>query len=64
MSLRPLLQIADENERLRALRSAVAGSDDTVDAYVSASLRPYLLAALVGGDDAETQGPTLIVGGR
>ena len=60
MSLRPLLQIADENERLRALRSAVAGSDDTVDAYVSASLRPYLLAALVGGDDAETQGPTLI----
>ena len=50
MSLRPLLQIADENERLRALRSAVAGSDDTVDAYVSASLRPYLLAALVAGD--------------
>ena len=61
MSLRPLLQIANENERLRALRSAVAGSEGTVDAYVSASLRPYLLAALIGGDDAETSGPTLIV---
>ena len=61
MSLRALLQIANENERLRALRSAVAGSEGTVDAYVSASLRPYLLAALISGDDAETSGPTLIV---
>ena len=61
MSLRALLQIANENERLRALRSAVAGSEGTVDAYVSASLRPYLLAALIGGEDAETSGPTLIV---
>ena len=31
----------------------MTGSDDTVDAYVSASLRPYLLAALIGGEDAE-----------
>ena len=61
MSLRALLQIANENERLRALRSAVAGSEGTIDAYVSASLRPYLLAALISGDDAETSGPTLIV---
>jgi transcription-repair coupling factor (superfamily II helicase) len=61
MSLRPLLEIANEDERLRALRSAVGESGDTVDAYVSASLRPYLLAALIGGDDGATPGPTLIV---
>jgi hypothetical protein len=48
MSLRPLLEIANEDESLRALRSAVAESDGTVDAYVSASMRPYLLAALIG----------------
>ncbi len=61
MSLRPLLEIANEDERLRALRSAVAESDGTVDAYVSASMRPYLLAALIGGDDGVTPGPALIV---
>jgi transcription-repair coupling factor (superfamily II helicase) len=61
MSLRPLLEIANENERLRALRVAVAESDGTVDAYVSASLRPYLLAALIGGDEGVTPGPALIV---
>ena len=61
MSLRPLLEIANEDERLRALRSAVGGSGAAVDAYVSASLRPYLLAALIGGDDGATPGPTLIV---
>ncbi|HEY6639057.1 MAG TPA: transcription-repair coupling factor [Solirubrobacterales bacterium] len=61
MSLRPLLEIANENERLRALRSAVAESEGTVDAYVSASMRPYLLAALIGGDEDPTPGPALIV---
>jgi transcription-repair coupling factor (superfamily II helicase) len=61
MSLRPLLQIANENERLRALRSAVAETGGTVDAYVSASLRPYLLAGLVGGEAEATPGPALIV---
>jgi transcription-repair coupling factor (superfamily II helicase) len=60
MSLRPLLQIATENERLRALRSAVA-AEGTVDAYVSAAMRPYLLAALIGGDQEATPGPSLIV---
>jgi transcription-repair coupling factor (superfamily II helicase) len=60
MSLRALLQIADESERLRALRSAVAG-EGPVDAYVSASMRPYLLAALIGGDQEATPGPVLIV---
>ena len=61
MSLRPLLEIANEDERLQALRSAVGDSDGTVDAYVSASMRPYLLAALVGGEDEATPGPALIV---
>jgi transcription-repair coupling factor (superfamily II helicase) len=61
MSLRPLLEIADQNERLRALRAAVAASTDSVDVYVSASLRPYLLAALIGGEGGAAPGPALIV---
>jgi transcription-repair coupling factor (superfamily II helicase) len=40
---------------------AVAESGGTVDAYVSASMRPYLLAALIGGDAEAAPGPTLIV---
>jgi transcription-repair coupling factor (superfamily II helicase) len=61
MSLRPLLEIADQNERLRALRAALGASEGTVDAYVSASLRPYLLAALIGADEGAAPGPVLIV---
>ncbi|HEX5893435.1 MAG TPA: transcription-repair coupling factor [Solirubrobacterales bacterium] len=61
MSLRPLLEIAAENERMSALREALRSSGDTVDAYVSASLRPYLLAALIGGEAGATPGPVLIV---
>ena len=52
MTLRPLLEIAEGNERLRALREALHSSGDgTVDAYVSGSMRPYLLATLIAGDD-------------
>src|SRR5262249_52389725 len=58
MSLRPLLEIADQNEGLQALRSALAGGP--VDAYVSGSMRPYLLASLVSGEEAPT-GPVLVV---
>ena len=47
MTLRPLLRIANENERLVALRDALRAGGGMVDAYVSSSLRPYLLAALV-----------------
>src|SRR5689334_24018820 len=61
MSLRALLEIANEDERLRALRTAVAGSDGAIEAYVSASMRPYLLAALIGGEQEATAGPALIV---
>src|SRR3954447_3390781 len=62
MSLRPLLEIASENERLVALRDAVRSAEDgPVDAYVSAAMRPYLLAALIGGDDGAIPGPVLLV---
>jgi transcription-repair coupling factor (superfamily II helicase) len=61
MSLRPLLDIANEDQRLGALRSAVGGADGAVDAYVSSSMRPYLLAALIGGDADTSTGPALIV---
>jgi transcription-repair coupling factor (superfamily II helicase) len=61
MTLRPLLEIAAENERLSALRAALRSAEGTVDAYVSASLRPYLLAALIGGEDGGAPGPVLVV---
>ena len=58
MTLRPLLRIAKENERLAALHEALRAGE-TVDAYVSSSLRPYLLAALV--DEGDAPDPVLIV---
>ena len=60
MSLKSLLQIANRNERLLALREAVRSSGDAVEAYVSVSLRPYLLAALVD-DGGASDRPVLIV---
>ena len=60
MSLRPLLEIATENERVAALRSALRESGPAVDAYASAALRPFLLASLIGAGDAPA-GPVLIV---
>jgi transcription-repair coupling factor (superfamily II helicase) len=60
MTLRPLLQIATENERLSALRVALRSAQGTVDAYVSSSLRPYLLAGLVD-EEGEAPGRVLIV---
>jgi transcription-repair coupling factor (superfamily II helicase) len=62
MSLRPLLDIAAENERLRALREALAApARGPIQAYVSASLRPYLLASLADSPDGAGSGPVLIV---
>ena len=62
MSLRPLLEIAAGNERLRALRGALPEPGGAaIDAYVSASLRPYLLAALIDSGNGEVPGPVLIV---
>jgi transcription-repair coupling factor (superfamily II helicase) len=56
MSLRPLLEIAESNERLLALRRSL--DEGGVEAYVSSSLRPYLLASLIDGVEA---GPVLLV---
>ena len=62
MELRPLLEIGTESDRLRSLASALAErGDDAVDAYVSASLRPFLLASLVEFPDGPGSGPVLIV---
>ena len=61
MSLRPLLEIAAENERLRALSAALDTGDETVEAYASAAVRPYLLAALIESPDGIGSRPVLIV---
>jgi transcription-repair coupling factor (superfamily II helicase) len=61
MKLRPLLDIATENASLGSLRDALAASEATVEAYVSASLRPYVLAALVEAPEGPGAGPVLIV---
>ncbi|MGH2955956.1 MAG: transcription-repair coupling factor, partial [Solirubrobacterales bacterium] len=62
MSLRPLLQIATESDSLRSLRDALGERGEApVDAYVSAALRPYLLASLLELPDGPGSGPALIV---
>ncbi len=61
MSLRPLLEIAAENERLTALNAALGAGDGPVEAYASAALRPYLLASLIDHPDGVGGRPVLIV---
>ena len=65
MSLSPLLQIAADHERFAALAAsarASAGPDgEPTTALVSTTLRPYLLAALVGPQGALADRPALIV---
>src|SRR4029079_4396521 len=56
MSLRPLLTYAHEDASFEAL--ADAARSEPQRAFVSASLRPYLLAALV---DADPSRPALVV---
>jgi transcription-repair coupling factor (superfamily II helicase) len=62
MSLRQLLTYAHENPEVRELSDAAAngttGSGERV--FVSASLRPYLLAALL---DAQPDNPALVIAG-
>ena len=59
MSLRQLLHYAHEDDAVTALAEA-AGAGAPQRAFVSASLRPYLLAALL---DAEPERPALVVAG-
>jgi transcription-repair coupling factor (superfamily II helicase) len=64
VSLRPLVEIAAENERVHALagrvREAAAGGE-TVAVPASAMLRPLLLAAMLEDDRALAGRPALLV---
>jgi transcription-repair coupling factor (superfamily II helicase) len=64
MSLRPLLDIAADDERLRSLATRArarvdAGAGEPVRARVSATLRPYLIAALA--EDTLAGRPALVI---
>jgi transcription-repair coupling factor (superfamily II helicase) len=64
MSLRPLIEIAAENERVHALTGRVRAAADgaeAVEAPVSAMLRPLLLAALLEEDRGLAERPALVV---
>src|SRR6266536_4924251 len=60
MSLRPLLRIAAEDERVGALAEAI-GRGESPAARASASIRPYLLAALLDDPNALRDRATLVV---
>ncbi|HEX5608976.1 MAG TPA: transcription-repair coupling factor [Solirubrobacterales bacterium] len=64
MSLRPLIEIAAENERVHALAGRVreaAGGGEAVTVRTSAMLRPLLLAALLEDDRGLAGRPALLV---
>jgi transcription-repair coupling factor (superfamily II helicase) len=64
VSLRPLLEIAGENERLHALASCVrtaADGGEAVTVRASTMLRPLLLAALLEDDRGLAGRPALLV---
>ena len=65
MSLRPLLEIAHENERFGALAAAArAGAEpgaEAAEALISSSIRPYAIAAMLDADDALAGLPALVV---
>jgi transcription-repair coupling factor (superfamily II helicase) len=64
MSLRPLIEIAAENERVHALTGRVrdaAASGETVDVPASAMLRPLLLAAVLEDERGLAGRPALLV---
>src|SRR5919201_2634438 len=64
MSLRPLLRIAAEDERLRALAAATgaaAAGGPAASVRASNAIRPYLLAALLDDPDGLAARPALVV---
>ncbi|MBW8059401.1 MAG: transcription-repair coupling factor [Solirubrobacterales bacterium] len=64
MSLRPLIEIAAENERVHALTGRVreaAGGGEPVTLRASATLRPLLLATLLEDDRSLAGRPALLV---
>src|SRR3954453_16564635 len=65
MSLRPLIEIAAENERVHALAArvrAAAEGGEAVGVRASTMLRPLLLAALLEDDRGLAGRPALLVG--
>src|SRR6059036_3792344 len=60
MSLRPLLEIAADDERFRSLASA-ARERRSAPVHISASIQPYLLAALTEAEDGLGGRPVLVV---
>jgi transcription-repair coupling factor (superfamily II helicase) len=60
MTLRPLLDIADETEAFARLVAGVRDGEG-VEAYASASIRPFLLAALFDAESGLRSRPALIV---
>src|SRR6476659_2518580 len=63
MSLRPLLEIAAENERLHALAAEVRATTggEPVEIGASATVRPLLLATLLEDDRGLAERPALLV---
>jgi len=63
VSLRPLLEVAAENERLHALAGEVgaAGAGAPVEIGASETLRPLLLATLLEDDRGLAERPALLV---
>jgi transcription-repair coupling factor (superfamily II helicase) len=64
MSLRPLIEIASENERVHALAGRVreaADGGEAAEVRVSSMLRPLLLAALLEDDRGLADRPALLV---
>jgi transcription-repair coupling factor (superfamily II helicase) len=60
MSLRPLLDLARDDERFRALAGA-ARAGGAVPVHMSATIQPYLLAALVEAEEGLGGWPALVV---
>ena len=60
MSLRPLLEIATGDERFRTLASA-AREGRSAPVHISASIQPYLLAALADAEEGLGGRPVLVV---
>ena len=64
MSLRPIIDVALENERLHALAGSVRGAAEGGEpavTHASATLRPLLLAALLEDDRGLAERPALLV---
>jgi transcription-repair coupling factor (superfamily II helicase) len=61
MSLRALIDTAHDDERFRSLAARLDGGGEMASARVSATMRPFLLAALVEDEAAFAGRPALIV---